>query len=185
MLLRKACRRHREALIAYLARPDPGARPQAALDHLDRCARCEAEMAETALAISALRRLFEDARVAEPPAVVWPRLRQQVAQPRGKQLRPALAAPLVGAALVAVLIAPMAVDPRLGSTVVPEQPFPVLTGAARQRLVEAQISANRPARVPAPQFVAAGPDLSWLRPNPDGRRPIVVPEPERQVDRRI
>jgi len=185
VLFRNECRRHREALIAFLARSEPGERPHAALDHLDRCERCEAEMAQTALAVSGLRRLLEEARVAEPPAVVWPRLREQVGRPRRPSFGSALAAPLVGAALVAVLVAPLAVDPRLNSTLLPEQPISVLSGAARQRALEAQIGASKPARVPAPTFVATGPDLRWMRPNPDGRRPIVVPVPERQVDRRI
>jgi predicted anti-sigma-YlaC factor YlaD len=185
VLLRNECRRHREALIAFLARAEPGERPQAALDHLDRCERCEAEMGQTALAIAALRRLFEDARVAEPPAVVWPRLREQVERPTRQRFRTMLAAPLAGAALVALLVAPIAVDPHLNSTVLREQPIPVLTGAARQRALEAQISASRPAWAPPPQIAIAAPPVTWLRPGADGRRPFVAREPQRQVDHRI
>jgi anti-sigma factor RsiW len=172
-------------LIAFLARSEPGEATQAALDHLDRCDRCEAEMAETALAIAALRRLFEDARKAEPPAVVWPRLRAQVGRPARRGFGASLAAPFLGAALVAVLVAPLAIDPRLTSTGAPDQPTPVLTGAARQRVLEAQISANKPARITAPQFVDSAPSVTWLRPGADAPRPVIVAKPERQVDRRI
>jgi hypothetical protein len=110
MDLGRACGRHRSALIDFLDRgevrdPDTGR----ALAHLDRCDRCTGELETTVLAITALRRLGEDAGRVEPAADAWPRLRTRL--DRWRPARWGIMSPTVGmamsVALVAVLVAPL------------------------------------------------------------------------------
>jgi hypothetical protein len=81
-LARRACRAHREALIEFASHRAGGPEVRRALDHVDRCRRCEAELATTTLVLHALRRLHEDTRRAEPAPDGWARLRSRLASTR-------------------------------------------------------------------------------------------------------
>ena len=106
-----ACARHRDALLDFVDRRETGPGTDAALDHLDRCRGCEWDLEATALAVAALRRLHREARVVEPPADAWERLRARVERPRAAvwRWRTTLAGLAVGAGLVATIIAPASV----------------------------------------------------------------------------
>lgn len=105
------CGIHRSALLDHVDRREPGPGTTAALDHLDRCQRCQAELAATVLAIHAVRRALAEARGTEPPGDAWERLRTRVQRPVASawQARSALAGVAVSAGLVAALIGPAAV----------------------------------------------------------------------------
>jgi len=105
-----ACGAHRAALSAFAEHSERDASTAAALDHLDRCRRCQADVAETLLTIHAVRRSFAEARSAEAPPDAWLRLRQRVQRPVAGAwaARASLAGVLVGAGLVASLFGPTA-----------------------------------------------------------------------------
>jgi len=75
----RGCRRHRSALLDFAVGGLRGPGTPAALDHLDTCTRCRAEIEATVLAAAALRRLATDVSTAEPSSDAWPRLRDRVA----------------------------------------------------------------------------------------------------------
>lgn len=105
---RRPCVDHRAALIDFVDRRDLGPATAAALDHLDRCRSCEAELSGIALAIAALRRLHGDVQRVEPPADAWLRLRARVERPAEVwRWRTTLAGLTASALLVAVLVAPV------------------------------------------------------------------------------
>ena len=98
-----ACGRHRSALVAFVDRREEGPDTPDALQHLDRCVACRAEMESVAHTIIALHRLSAELdRLAPPRAAAkraaaggprsWPRL--------------ALAGPLLATALAGVLLFP-------------------------------------------------------------------------------
>jgi hypothetical protein len=110
------CRRHRAALVDFIDRREIGPGTESALDHLARCRACEWELESTALAITALRRLYGEIRTAEPPADAWLRLRSRIERPRAAlwRWRTTLAGIAVGAGLVGTLLAPRAIwSPKL------------------------------------------------------------------------
>jgi len=88
-VLRRAgtCASHREAIIAFGSRREGGPAVRRALDHVDRCRDCEAELGATTLVVQALHRLCDEAVLAEPAADGWERLRGRlVATPRRPSL---------------------------------------------------------------------------------------------------
>lgn len=105
------CAAHRAALIDFADRREIGPGTRAALDHLDRCRGCEWEVEATALAITALRRLWAEAQRAEPPADAWSRLRMRLERPRVPvwRWRTSIGGLLVGTGLVAALLAPVGI----------------------------------------------------------------------------
>lgn len=98
-----ACGRHRAALVDFVDRAEIGPSTGAALNHLDRCERCTSELESTVLAITALRRLGEEAAGVEPPADAWPRLRARIDRWRAR--RWLVMSPTLGTAMSALLVA--------------------------------------------------------------------------------
>jgi hypothetical protein len=105
------CRRHRDALIDFIDRREPGPRTDAALQHVERCRACEDALEATALTIAALRRLVAATEPSEPAADAWARLRARVDRPRAAlwRWRSTLAGVALSAGLVATLVAPRAI----------------------------------------------------------------------------
>lgn len=104
-----ACRRHRGALVDFVDRGEIGPSTGDALAHLDRCDRCASDLESTALTITALRRLGDDAAALEPSPDAWPRLRARI--DRWRPRRWLVMSPRVGtvmsALLVAVIVGPL------------------------------------------------------------------------------
>lgn len=102
-----SCRRYQDVLLdlAEVQVAAPGV--DEALAHLDRCEACERDLAQTAIVVSALRRIRDDMRAAEPGPDAWPRLRARVAA-RPRPWQPGkLSGLLAGAGLVLLLIVPV------------------------------------------------------------------------------
>ncbi|HXG39589.1 MAG TPA: hypothetical protein VNJ28_01490 [Candidatus Limnocylindrales bacterium] len=108
MIGRSACRRSWPALVAFVDRREHGPETPAALDHLDRCPSCRAEIERVALAIAALARLGKETRRVDPPPGAWARLRRRLARPNegAWRARSAIAGLAVAVGLVAGLIGP-------------------------------------------------------------------------------
>ncbi len=106
--LRRHCRTHREALLAFVDRREVGPATDAALAHLDRCDRCGAELVVVARAIHALRTIGREAALVEPPAGDWPVLAARVRRPGEPawRWRMPLAGLVATAAVVALLVGP-------------------------------------------------------------------------------
>ena len=139
--LGRTCGRHRAALLDFVDRgevTDPAT--NLALAHLDRCDRCVAELETTVLAITALRRLGEDASRVEPAADAWPRLRARL--DRWRPVRWAVMSPTTGmvmsVALVAVLIAPL----RIGGAFLSANPTAAPIDASPVSIVERRAEAD-------------------------------------------
>jgi hypothetical protein len=77
----RPCAAHRDALVDFATRRCAGPDVRRALDHVDRCRRCEADLAATTLVVHALRRLHAEASRAEPAADGWARLRLRLVTP--------------------------------------------------------------------------------------------------------
>ena len=75
------CASHREAIIAFASLREGGPAVRRALDHVDRCRACEAELGATTLVVQALRRLCDEALLAEPAADGWELLRRRLVSP--------------------------------------------------------------------------------------------------------
>ncbi len=75
----RPCAAHRDALVEFAACRTAGPAVLRALDHLERCRRCEDELATTTLVLHALRCLHAEALRAEPAADGWSRLRDRLA----------------------------------------------------------------------------------------------------------
>ena len=172
--LGRSCRRHRPALLDFIDRgeiADPGT--GLALAHLDRCDRCTADIEATVLAITALRRLGEDASHAEPSPDAWPRLRARIDRWRPK--RWAVLSPTAGmvmsVALVAVLIAPLRIGTAASSPAPSAGPVDLNPVSQSERRVEADyISSARHGTLPASQPITRSTGTSY-RNHPDNYRP--------------
>ena len=77
----RTCASHREAIIAFASLRQGGPAVRRALDHVDRCRGCEAELGATTLVVQALRRLCDEALLAEPAADGWELLRRRLVSP--------------------------------------------------------------------------------------------------------
>ncbi len=106
---RRECLGYQAALLDFVDHREAAPAVGAALTHLERCRVCERELAATAVVITALHRLWEEANGAEPPADAWPRLRDRVAHPsRPPRWQPGkVAGLLAGAGLVMALMLPL------------------------------------------------------------------------------
>jgi hypothetical protein len=140
-----SCRRHRPALLDFVDRGEIGPSTADALGHLDRCDRCTADLESTMLAITALRRLGDDAAAVEPSADAWPRLRARL--DRWRRVRWTFASPRVGtvmgALLVALIVGPLQFgQPGLASTLA-SPPSDRGRVSAEERVAEAAYIARR------------------------------------------
>lgn len=165
------CAAHRAALAAFAERSERDASTAAAFDHLERCRRCEAELAETLLTIHAVRRALADARAVDPPPDAWVRLRKRVQRPVAGAwaARASLAGVVVGAGLVAALVGPAAVfRPKDALEHEPGPPRAVLRAqtVADQRAEAEFLSRTRAERPPRAIVSEVVPVTSW--PGPDG-----------------
>ena len=164
------CVRHRGALLDFVDRREIGPWTGPALDHLERCRACASEVQATALAITAVRRLYDEVRVAEPRADAWLRLRSRIDRPRAAlwRWRTTLAGLVVGAGLVGTLLAPSAIwRPRLDVPTDGNWTSPYLDG----RPIEwDRLLSRRPTPEPITILVpldAAPSGMRWA--GPDGR----------------
>jgi predicted anti-sigma-YlaC factor YlaD len=103
-----ACARHRPPLVDWVEHRLEGPLTPSALDHLERCRRCEQELTEIAQTVIALRRLAARAAAVEPRADGWPDLRARLEPSRRRpqaagRSRWGLAGSILGPAIVAVL----------------------------------------------------------------------------------
>lgn len=108
---RGGCGQHRAALVEFAARRASGPSVLRALDHVDRCRACEAELATTTLILHGLRRLHEETRRVEPAADGWTRLRARLAATRREPSRLLSGLPgiVAAAGLCAALVGPGAI----------------------------------------------------------------------------
>lgn len=126
----RACRRHRGALLDLAVGGSRGPGTPAALDHLDTCTRCRAEIESTVLAAAALRRLATDISTAEPADDAWPRLRDRVARRRPARL--GFMSPVAGMAMsLAIVVVTVVGAPGLPGSE-PEAAGPIGAVAADQ-----------------------------------------------------
>jgi anti-sigma factor RsiW len=135
------CRRHRPALFDFVDRGEITPGTASALGHLDRCQRCTWELESTVLAITALRRLGDEAARAEPRPDAWPRLRDRI--DRWRPVRWAIMSPTTGTvmsvALVAMLIVPLRVG---GAGAASSDPSIAPTDRSAAALVERRAEAQ-------------------------------------------
>lgn len=97
------CRRHWPALVDFVDRAEHGPATPAALGHLDRCARCRADLETTALAIIALRRLGDEVHRVPVPTTTWRPERRA----RRRQQSVALAGAMLATAFAGLLTVPV------------------------------------------------------------------------------
>jgi hypothetical protein len=73
-----ACATHQAALLDFAERLERTAGTAAALAHLERCRRCEDELAGIVRTIAGLRRMADAVARVEPGQETWPLLRERV-----------------------------------------------------------------------------------------------------------
>lgn len=105
------CASHRPALTAFAERSERGPGTDAALEHLEVCRRCQADLTGVLLTIHAVRRTLDGSGTMDPSADAWDRLRVRVQRPVANAwaARTSLAGVVVGAGLVAALVGPATV----------------------------------------------------------------------------
>ena len=121
------CRRHRPALLDFVDRGEITPATSQALAHLDRCQPCTDQLETTVMAITALRRIGDEAARTEPPADAWPRLRARL--DRWRPLRWAIMSPTTGTVMSLAIVAVLVIPLRIGSV---NQP-PITTAAPSER----------------------------------------------------
>ena len=173
--LGRSCGRHRPALIDFIDRgevTDPAT--SLALAHLDRSMT---ELEATVLAITALRRLGDDAGRMEPSPDAWPRLRARL--DRWRPVRWAVMSPTTGMvmsmALVAILIAPLQIGGAVPSSSPTAAPAALDQPSLMERQIEATYLSNiRHGALPVSKPVvrpAVEPAVVFPRNYPDNYRP--------------
>lgn len=173
---RSACARHRGALLALVDRRERGPSTDEALDHLGRCARCEADLTAIALTINALRRIGADAAQEPLPDGAWTRLRARIersgrrARETAWRWRLTLGGIVTSTLIVAVLVGPVAIDVgrwTRGSA----EPTGYSAGeiAQQDRILERAYGARTGTLAIEVSFTGAPP--STMRNYPDGIRP--------------
>jgi hypothetical protein len=119
------CRRHRPALLDFVDRGEITPATSQALAHLDRCQPCTDQLEATVMAITALRRIGDDAARVEPASDAWPRLRARL--DRWRPLRWAIMSPTTGTVMSLAIVAVLVIPLRIGgvsqptSTAVPSE----------------------------------------------------------------
>ncbi len=174
------CGRQRDAILELVDRRLVDAGTEAALDHVDRCPACRADLEGAALAVTGLRRLATDARRADPPEDAWLRLRRRVRGPVAPtwRWRTPVAAGLVGAWLIGALVGPVAVV-RPGVLIYQEtgvDPAALMARGAHEDRAETDrlqhVRAERAVALSASRVMRTAPITDPLRwTGPDGRGP--------------
>jgi hypothetical protein len=102
------CASHREAITAFASLREGSPAVRRALDHVDRCRECEAELGATTLVVQALRRLCDEAWLVQPAADDWERLRRRLVStpPRPSLLVSGIPGLLVALGLCGALAGP-------------------------------------------------------------------------------
>jgi hypothetical protein len=186
------CRSHRAALLEFASHRSGGPAVRRALDHVDRCAACEDELAATTLVLHALRRLHDETRRAEPPADGWARLRARLAATRREPSRVLSGLPgiVVAAGLCAALVGPGALSsggvvdvydeaPRVPGSRLYDPPARLLTAQIVTILAGSE-TISRPRRTRAFAILPSATDRS----EPDRAR-IQAPDPPSQALPRV
>ena len=108
----RPCAAHRDALVEFAACRTAGPAVLRALDHLERCRRCEAELATTTLVLHALRCLHAEALRAEPAADGWTRLQERLGNARRRPsfLLSGMPGMLIAVGLCGALAGPLLVN---------------------------------------------------------------------------
>lgn len=187
------CIRYQDALIDFVDGGQAARGVGEALAHLERCDRCTRDLAATALVLTALRRVFDDARAAESPADAWPRLRARVSARPSRPWAPGTITGLVtGAALVTALLLPTAA--RLnGPAYVSDAPSPAPAGLEFLRMPlphgDGPAAPSIAVHIDRANAVGATQDapleVSFVGPYPDNIRPApltttaLAPDPSR------
>lgn len=169
------CRRYRAALIDFIDRHEIGPGTREALDHLDRCRRCENELAEVALTIHAVRRVMADAALRDPAGDAWDRLRLRIQRPAASvwRARSTMAGLVAGAGLVATLVGPTTVWHARG--VVEREPGPDSATLKASTVADLQAESAFLNRVRVERVVPAAPvevdpaAVHWSGPDGLGR----------------
>jgi hypothetical protein len=127
--LGRGCAAHRAALLDFVDARDRSAVPRAALAHLERCPRCEAEMTDLALTVTALRRLAGDVAGVEPPTTAWPALLARIDEPAVVDARrPSMLTSLIFRAGMAGAVAISVVAVAFGGPLSPRPASPLADG---------------------------------------------------------
>ena len=176
--LRRAgsCGAHQDALVEFAARRASGPAVRRALDHVERCRACEAELATTTLVLHGLRRLHEETERAAPEVDGWARLRTRLATTRREPSRLLSGLPgiVAAAALCAGLVGPGAIGGG-AARVYNEAPRSVAPPAlafeqGRERALEAGLISEPDARLPYRGVRIAPPPISADLPRSSGRQ---------------
>ncbi len=174
---RVACQQVADALLGIVDGADAGAPSTAALDHLEWCRTCAAELQDLALALIALRRLGGAAVEPEPAERSWSRLRARIERSRvaARRLAWRWRTTMLGLAasslVVAGLVGPTALHmPLAGGLLEP-------TGLTRAQVERASRAAeatyilqSNTGTLAVAQLTEAGP-VPGSRRYPDGHKP--------------
>jgi hypothetical protein len=175
--LTRGCSRYRAALIDFVDHGEVRPETAVALAHLDRCQRCTEVVESTIQTITALRRLGDTARDAQPADDAWPRLRARLQAFRSR--RRTLMSPLAGLAMSLAIVSLVVVRVELsGDSLLRASASPSNAPGRLVSPVERQIETTYIASVrhvePAGPGPVAGPDAvgELTRVYPDDRRPV-------------
>ena len=104
----RPCAAYRDALVEFIACRTAGPAVRRALDHVERCSRCETELATTTLVLHALRCLHAEAQRVEPAADGWSRLQERLAAARRRPsfILSGMPGMLIAVGLCGALLAP-------------------------------------------------------------------------------
>jgi hypothetical protein len=168
----RVCARHRPALVDFVDHAEIGAGTAAALGHLERCARCTADLETIVQTITALRRMGDEAGRLEPAGDAWPRLRDRLTRWRPGRWR--IMSPLAGMSMSLALVAVLVVPLRFGSSTGGAATSPNLDGVvpspAERRIEAHYISTTHQGLLPAIESAARS-TANGPRNYPDGTRP--------------
>ena len=177
MRILEPCARHQAILIDLVDGGGRTSATEAALDHLDGCRTCEAQLTEIALAIAALRRMGRDLAAVEPPPDSWSGLRTRLAR---RSRRPTIMSPLTGMALGVAIVASAVLPRWTSSEPLVGQAFD--PAAIEQVAEQAFLRTRRPivpvanlrALVPRPDPDAARRSQKEVAKGPSGRPPAAI-----------
>jgi hypothetical protein len=145
------CRAHRATLIDFVDRRERGPSVDLALGHLDACDRCRRELAEVLVAITALRRIADQAGAARPADDVWARIRSRIDRPSAPAwvARVSMGSFIVATAAAAMFLAPSVTPGRSGAILEEAGTDPAAVAAERRataasdRQIELRFLADR------------------------------------------